>query len=185
MISVSEWSAIETEAKKAGVDKFMPKPLFPSVIANVINECLGVNPQQAENSILKDNIGVFKNKRILLVEDVEINREIVLTLLEPVNLEIDCAENGAEAVRMFTGNPGKYDLILMDVQMPEMDGYEATRRIRALQADSGVKLPIIAMTANVFKEDIEACLTAGMDDHIGKPVDTAQLLEKLHKYLLS
>ncbi|MDR1439595.1 MAG: response regulator, partial [Clostridiales bacterium] len=96
--------------------------------------------------------------RVLLAEDVEINREIVIALLEPTNISIECAENGAAAVTMFSENPERYDMIFMDVQMPEMDGYEATRRLRALGAPRAAEIPIIAMTANVFREDIEKCL---------------------------
>jgi len=182
MISAVEWSVIEDEAKKAGVSKFLPKPLFPSSIAEAINECLGVGNRQKEE-VKTDITGLFKGHCILLVEDVEINREIVLTLLEPAQLEIDCAENGAEAVRMFTEAPNKYELIFMDVQMPEMDGYEATQHIRALKIPEAAAVPIIAMTANVFKEDIEKCLEAGMNSHIGKPLDFNEVLEKLKKYL--
>ncbi|MCL2517807.1 MAG: response regulator [Oscillospiraceae bacterium] len=184
MISAAEWNMVETEAKEAGVDKFISKPLFTSTIANILNECFGTNPQPAENETLHDNTGIFSDRRILLVEDVEINREIVLTLLEPTNLEIDCAVNGAEAVSMFNETPEQYELILMDVQMPEMDGYEATRRIRAFNSANAGTVPIIAMTANVFKEDVEKCLEAGMNDHIGKPVDMDDLFEKLRKYLI-
>jgi signal transduction histidine kinase/ActR/RegA family two-component response regulator len=124
----------------------------------------------------------FKEYHILLVDDVEINREIVLTLLEPLELAVDCAENGVEAVRMFEANPGKYDLIFMDVQMPEMDGLEATRRIRALDIPEAKNIPIVAMTANVFREDINMCLGAGMDGHIGKPIDFDNVLACLRKY---
>ena len=119
----------------------------------------------------------------MLVEDVDINREIVLALLEPTNIKIDTAENGVEAVRMFAEAPGKYDMIFMDIQMPEMDGYDATRRIRTLKHPYAKIIPIVAMTANVFREDIERCLQAGMNDHIGKPLDFNELLEKLHTYL--
>ena len=124
--------------------------------------------------------GAFKGKRLLLVEDVEINREIILSILEDSGLVIDTAENGRVALDRVAGSPDDYDAVLMDVQMPEMDGFEATRRIRAL---TGARLPIIAMTANVFQEDIRNCHAAGMDDHIGKPVDFDALLEKLYKYL--
>jgi two-component system, sensor histidine kinase and response regulator len=187
MISAAEWSTIAEEAKTAGVDKFLSKPLFPSTIAEVINECLGVDKQQAEQSHAVEIAGIFAGKRLLLVEDVDINREIVLTLLEPTQLEIDCAENGVQAVRIFTEAPKKYDIIFMDVQMPEMDGYEATKRIRALEAETGSqsagRVPIIAMTANVFKEDIEKSLASGMDSHVGKPLDFQEVMNRLHLYL--
>jgi signal transduction histidine kinase/CheY-like chemotaxis protein len=182
MISAVEWSAIADKAKAAGVDKFLSKPLFPSSIAEVINECLGVDKQQAEKSRSADIAGIFAGKRLLLAEDVEINREIVQTLFEPTKLEIDCAENGIEAVRMFNEEPLKYDMIFMDIQMPEMDGYEATRRIRALDNRQAKIIPIIAMTANVFREDVERCLKAGMDDHVGKPIDFDEVLNKLRSY---
>ncbi|MDR0653257.1 MAG: response regulator, partial [Synergistaceae bacterium] len=96
---------------------------------------------------------------------------------------IDCAENGAEAVRLYSEAPGKYDMIFMDVQMPEVDGYEATRRIRALDASQAKKVPIVAMTANVFREDVAKCLAAGMNDHVGKPLDLEEVLDRLRKYL--
>jgi len=127
--------------------------------------------------------GLFAGRRILLVEDVEINREIVIALLEPTQMEIDCAENGVEAVRMFSEAPDKYELIFMDVQMPEMDGYEATRRIRLLDTPKGKSVPIVAMTANAFRENVEECLAAGMNDHIGKPLDFEKVIEKLCFYL--
>jgi len=178
MISAAEWTSIEAEAIKAGVDKFLSKPLFPSDILNVIQECLSIDRQQMEKA--QDNIeGIFAGRHLLLVEDVDINREIVQALLEQTRLEIDCAENGVEAVRLFKKSPGKYDMILMDVQMPEMDGYEATQQIRELKVPEAKTIKIVAMTANVFRDDIEKCLEVGMDDHIGKPVDFNELLEKL------
>jgi signal transduction histidine kinase/DNA-binding response OmpR family regulator len=199
MISAVEWSAIADEAKAAGVDKFLSKPLFPSTIAEVINECIGIDKRQVEKSQSAELVDIFVGHHILLVEDVEINREIVMTLLEPTQVKIDCAENGAEAVRMFTENPHKYDMIFMDIQMPEMDGYEATRRIRVVEAELNKKLSkdvsgnknlrkqitIIAMTANVFKEDIEKCLEAGMNGHVGKPIDFDEVLNRLNAYLKS
>jgi len=183
MISAAEWGAIAKEAKAAGVDKFLSKPLFPSTIAEVINECLGVNKQQAEEAKAADIKGIFAGKRVLLAEDVEINREIVQALLEPTQLKIDCAENGVEAVHIFSEAPAQYDLIFMDVQMPEMDGYEATKRIRALDAPKAKTIPIIAMTANVFREDIERCLASGMNSHVGKPLDFQEVMNRLHSYL--
>ncbi|MDR1777189.1 MAG: response regulator [Desulfovibrio sp.] len=125
----------------------------------------------------------YAGRRILLVEDMEINRDIVLALLEPTGLEIDCAENGAEAVRMFSSNAGRYDMIFMDMQMPVMDGCEAARRIRASGEPDAGTIPIVAMTANVLKEDIDKCLEAGMNDHVGKPLDLNVVLEKLRRYL--
>jgi CheY-like chemotaxis protein len=181
MISGVEWSAIEDEAKAAGVDKFMSKPLFPSAVLEMINECLGMDNRQIEEA-RTDIDGIFTGRRILMAEDVEINREIVQSLLEPTGLEIDCAENGKEAVRMFAEAPARYDMIFMDVQMPEMDGYEATRRIRILDIPQAATIPIIAMTANVFKEDIEKCLNVGMDGHLGKPLDFEEVFNRLRYY---
>ena len=179
MISSIEWITIQSEAKSAGVDKFLQKPLFTSAIADCINDCLGISGE-LKKEIETDN---FANYHILLAEDVDINREIVQSLLEPTNLKIDCAENGAEAVRFFCENPGRYDIIFMDLQMPEVDGFEATRRIRALDIPQAKQIPIIAMTANVFREDIENCLAAGMNDHVGKPLNFDEVLEKLRHYL--
>ena len=127
----------------------------------------------------------FLGHCVLLAEDVEINREIVLAMLEDTQLEIDCAGDGLEAVRMFTAAPERYDMIFMDMQMPEMDGLAATREIRALGTDKAVSIPIIAMTANVFREDIEKCLDAGMNGHIGKPLDFNEVLLVLMQYIES
>ena len=107
----------------------------------------------------------------------------MLDLLEPTNLEIDCAVNGAEGVRMFLENPAKYEMIFMDLQMPEMDGYTATKTIRASGAERAHEIPIVAMTANVFKEDVDKCLEAGMNGHIGKPLDLDEVFSTLGKYL--
>jgi len=122
----------------------------------------------------------FEGCRILLAEDIEINREIVENILTPLSIQLDFAENGAEAVRMYTAAPDAYSMILMDIHMPEMDGYEATRTIRALGLNA---IPIIAMTANVFREDVEKCLEAGMDAHIGKPLDLSDVVKVLQTYL--
>lgn len=184
MISSVAWSQIEEEAREAGVDLFLPKPLFPSTLVDCINQCMGVNaapePEGAEEAAEQN---CFAGHRVLLTEDVEINRMIVETCLEPTGLAIDCAENGREAVEKFSADPDGYDVILMDVQMPEMDGYEATRTIRAMAHPRAKTIPIVAMTANVFKEDVERCLASGMNEHIGKPVDFDELMDKLKKYL--
>jgi CheY-like chemotaxis protein len=123
----------------------------------------------------------FSGKRILVVEDIEINREILSALLEPTNAEIYEAVDGSGAVSAFLEHSP--DIILMDLQMPEVDGYEATQRIRASGAKNAKSVPIIAMTANVFKEDVARCLDAGMNDHLGKPVDLPELMRKLKHYL--
>jgi signal transduction histidine kinase len=123
----------------------------------------------------------LSGKHILLAEDNEINREIVEASLEPTGVSIDVAENGNEAVKLFIDNPGKYDMIFMDIVMPEKDGFEASREIR--QLDNGKDIPIIAMTANVFREDIDNCISAGMNDHIGKPIDFNSMFAKIRQYI--
>jgi CheY-like chemotaxis protein len=187
MISSADLSIIEEEGTRSGVDKFLPKPLFPSTVVDCINQCLGINVNSASAGAEAEDSGEtaddFTGRCLLLAEDVEINREIVFALLEPTNIRIDCAENGVEAVKLFSADPEHYDLILMDVQMPEMDGYEASRQIRALGLPKAATVPIVAMTANVFREDIEKCLAAGMDAHLGKPLDTEEMLTVLRKYL--
>jgi CheY-like chemotaxis protein len=128
----------------------------------------------------------FSRFRALCAEDVDINREITGVLLEPTGMKIDFAANGGEAVEKYAASPEEYDIILMDVQMPDIDGYEATRRIRKIEAEKKLKrVPIIAMSANVFREDVERCLAAGMDDHTGKPLNIGELLAKLKKLLPS
>jgi signal transduction histidine kinase/CheY-like chemotaxis protein len=181
MISATEWSLISSQAKEAGVDKFLPKPLFPSAIADCINECLGLGGQ--DTSDLREETDNFEGYTILLAEDVEINREIVLSLLEPTHLAVDCAENGKAALDLYRKAPDRYNAILMDVQMPEMDGYDATRAIRQSGLPTAKTVPIIAMTANVFREDIEKCLNAGMNAHVGKPLEFEDVLAKLREFL--
>jgi|GEM_PF-1170529 len=145
--------------------------------------------QELTKDIIKNND--FSGHRVLLVEDMEINREIVLMLLEETNLEIDCAADGLQAVEMFIEEPERYEMILMDVHMPGMDGYEATKQIRVIEKKLRARtkytkqIPIIAMTANVFKEDIEHCIASGMDDHVGKPLDFEILMDKLRHYIKS
>ncbi|MDR1777375.1 MAG: response regulator [Desulfovibrio sp.] len=183
MMSSIEWGTIEKQAKAAGVDKFLSKPIFPSSIADCLSDCLRDSSLHTAKDTQSETLDSFGGHCILMAEDVDINREIVCTLLEPTELSIDCAENGAEAVRMFEAAQDKYELILMDMQMPEVDGLEATRRIRALGTPQAEGVPIIAMTANVFREDKEQCYIAGMNDHIGKPLDFNELIDKLRTYL--
>jgi CheY-like chemotaxis protein len=185
MISSADWAVIKDMAIDAGVSKYILKPLFSSSIIDCINECLGLDGASGDEDTGLDTYGRFAGKRLLVAEDVEINREILLALLEDTGVSIDCARNGAEAVEMVTASPDRYDAVLMDVQMPKMDGLEATRLIRTLTAKRLKKLPIIAMTAHVFKSDIEECLAAGMNDHIGKPIDIDDVMKKLNKYFFA
>gem|GEM_PF-596659 len=181
MITGADWEVVKDEALAAGVDKHLLKPLFSSMIIDCVNECLGTSPDLCED--IGSTGGEFAGKRILLAEDMEINREIFMGVLEGTGIIIDCAENGKEALDMVESAPEKYDIVFMDVQMPKMDGLEASRQIRALPAHRRDKLPIIALTANVFKDEIEACFAAGMDDHLGKPLYIDMVFEKLRKYL--
>ncbi|MDR2156395.1 MAG: response regulator [Clostridiales Family XIII bacterium] len=180
MISATEWNEIEEEAKKAGVNGFISKPLFTSVLTDTINNCLSIEEHMSQvGADALDAEDQFKGIRILLAEDIEINREIVVGLFEHTGAVIHPAENGVIALRMFEEHPDDYDVIFMDIHMPEMDGYETTRRIRALDFPKAKSIPIIAMTANVFSKDIEKCLAVGMNDHVGKPLNAAEVMEKL------
>jgi len=183
MISAYDWISIEKEARDAGIDWFLSKPLFPSDVVDCINNHIGEKIIASPDNAEKDWIKSFKGHHILLAEDVEINREIVIALLEPTELIIDCAVNGKEAVQIFNASQERYDMIFMDMQMPEMDGLTATEQIRALGTEKSRKIPIVAMTANVFREDVEKCLESGMNDHIGKPIDFDEMLEKIRKYI--
>jgi signal transduction histidine kinase/CheY-like chemotaxis protein len=176
-----DWEQIKDEAHRAGINKCLLKPLLSSMVIDCVNESLsipdGINNDSAVSA------AEFAGKRLLVVEDIEINREITIALLEDTGLTIDCAENGEEALIMIEEAPDKYDIVFMDMQMPVMDGLEASRRIRLLPERRHGRLPIIAMTANVFKDDIEKCLAAGMDGHLGKPLDIDKVMEVLRKYL--
>ncbi|MDR0347211.1 MAG: response regulator [Coriobacteriales bacterium] len=164
------------------IDHYLTKPLFRSDYINLLNELYGSAvveepPTSSETSM--DFTGI----RILLAEDLDINQEIVCALFEPLGFEIAWAKNGREALDMYEDDPSQYDLILMDMQMPEMDGLEATRRIRALKDFRARRVPIIALTANVFKEDVDNSLAAGMNDHLGKPLDFDEAIRKISFHL--
>ena len=176
----------ESQALRAGIERHLQRPLFASTILELIGELLGIEKMDSEfrAASTDDSYDDFSGKRVLLVEDIEVNREIVSLLLEPTNIEIEMAENGLIALEMFEADPKRYDMILMDMQMPQMDGLEATRRIRAHNNSWAHEIPIVAMTANVFREDIERCLEAGMNAHVGKPVNLAELLALMRSYLL-
>jgi CheY-like chemotaxis protein len=125
---------------------------------------------------------IFKGYTLLLAEDMEINREIVSVMLESSGIAIEYADNGIEAVDMIRNSPERYDMVFMDVQMPEMDGLEATRLIRMLPFEAARNIPIVAMSANVFREDIEKCIEAGMNNHVGKPLDFDEVFQKIKQY---
>ena len=182
MISPSDYAHYEGNLIHPGVLRFIVKPIFSSAIIDSINECLGITDK--ENSKGSALVNTLNGKHLLLVEDIEINREILISLLEDTGISIDCAENGRVSIDMLKKNGRKYDIIFMDVQMPEMDGLEATRCIRSFEDKDVALLPIIAMTANVFKDDIKACLDAGMNNHLGKPLDIDKVIDILNHYLL-
>ena len=171
---------IESEVGIGSKFVFTVKAQKPS---DAIGAAVAATAEATANAATAIRGNDFSAYTILIVEDIDINREIIAAVLEESGVSIDFAENGRIAVSLFRENPEKYDLILMDINMPEMNGYEATRRIRALGAVRAKDIPIIAMTANVFKEDIEKCITAGMNDHTGKPIYPNELFEKLKKYL--
>jgi PAS domain S-box-containing protein len=179
LFSSAELEEIREASLQSGADKCLIKPFLPSAVIDCLNECFGISGRYESHG--KDN--EFAGKTLLVVEDIEINREILLSLLEHTGLNIDCAENGEEAIALIKAAPGRYDAVLMDMQMPVMDGLKATRRIRAMPDPQCKDLPIIAMTANVFKDDVENCLAAGMNDHVGKPIDIDEMFRKLRKFL--
>jgi len=182
MVSMYDWKEFEQKAREAGIVKCVSKPISPSTVLDSISEVM-------PNCVIKNNgdnvsppsVG-FGGNTILLVEDIEVNREIIAAFLEGTNVNIDVAVNGAEAVEKFAADPAKYDIVLMDIQMPEMDGFEATERIRALGVKKAKTIPIVAMTANALSEDVQRCKEAGMNDHIAKPVDPEILLLKLNDF---
>ena len=181
ILTAYDWSDIEEEARKAGVTAFCSKPIFLSELREILESPFTI--QETENTAA-ENAASFDGKKILLVEDNEINQEIALEILREAGFIMDVADNGSIAVdKIKAAVPGQYDLILMDIQMPIMDGYEAARQIRALQNSEFADIPIIAMTANAFEEDKKAAFDAGMNGHVAKPIDTPKLLKLLKEIL--
>ncbi len=176
---IGEWNKVQSEAAEYGINRFISKPLTTFGIVSLIVQ---INEDNSRSPALARQAIDLSSLRVLLTEDIEINRIIVRSLLGNLGVQLDEAENGEEAVEMFTRQPDRYDLILMDVQMPKLNGFDATRKIRALGTDKARHIPIIALTASAFKEDVEECLAAGMNDHVAKPIDFEKLLEKIHIY---
>ena len=184
ILTAYDWSDIEVEAKAAGVTAFCAKPMFMSDLRETLMSALGQKPADAVQRLLTEKNADFKGKHILLVEDNELNREIAQEILQEYGFLVDTAENGAVAVeKVSTAAPGSYDLVLMDVQMPIMDGYTATRKIRALDDPARAKLPILAMTANAFDEDRRNALESGMNGFLSKPIVIDDLVQELRKIL--
>ena len=187
VLSAYDWTEIEAEARSAGVDFFVSKPLFKSRLVRLFNEVLGIGQEKVAsyNPLQPLEEMNLEGCRCLLVEDNDLNAEIATEILEETGLQVDRASDGAEAVDiMLQAADGAYDLILMDIQMPKMNGNDATRAIRAMNRDYCKKVPIIAMTANAFAEDVQAAKTAGMNEHIAKPIDLNALARIISKYVL-
>ena len=177
ILTAYDWADIEDEARAAGVTAFCEKPLFLSELRRVLAEPFRAEPASEP---AQPTAADLKRKKLLLVEDNELNREIALEILKEAGFAVDTAEDGAVAVQKIKqAAPGQYDLILMDIQMPNLDGYEATRQIRALPDAEKASIPIFAMTANAFEEDRQNALAAGMNGHIAKPLDVPHLLRVL------
>lgn len=181
ILTAYDWSDIEKEAKEAGVTAFCEKPIFLSELRNILLSASGYEDEEKKKQENQRRIP-SKVRHILLVEDVEMNREIAQTVLEEAGFIVDCAENGVKAVEKVNDSKNNlYDLILMDIQMPVMDGYEATRRIRNLSDPELANTLILAVTANAFEEDKRRAMEAGMNGYITKPIVISSLIEKIEE----
>ena len=184
ILTAYDWSDIEAEAKAAGVTAFCAKPLFMSDIRETLMTAIGQRQSEHSEHILPSADSDFRGRYILLVEDNELNSEIAVEILNEYGFLVDTAENGAEAVeKVKNSTPGSYDIVLMDVQMPVMDGYEATKQIRALDDPALAEITILAMTANAFDEDRKKALECGMDGFLSKPIVIEELISTLQNNL--
>lgn len=180
ILTAYDWTDIEAEAREAGVTAFCEKPLFMSELRDILSRPFRVSGENYK----KEQEIQFEGKKILLVEDNALNQEIAVTILEEAGFVVEVAEDGTIAVeKMKQAVPGQYDLILMDIQMPKMDGYEATRQIRVLDKPYAAQIPIVAMTANAFEEDKEKAFESGMNGHLAKPIKIPELLKTLNQVL--
>lgn len=181
IITAYDWTEIEEEAKEAGANLFVPKPLFGSSLRAVLNEVL--DPMERRKEPPLPDGQDFAGRRVLLVEDHELNVEVVSYIMESRGIAVDVAENGLDAIERFAQvPPGYYDAILMDIRMPVMDGLTAARSIRQMRKESADTVPIIALSANAFEKDVEESLSAGMDAHLGKPIEPAALYSTLSEF---
>ena len=184
ILTAYDWSDIEEEARSAGVTAFCSKPMFMSDLRETLMSAIGQQEVRSADVLSRNETLEFRGKHLLLAEDNELNREIAREILGEYGFYIDTADNGAVAVeKIAASRPGTYDLVLMDIQMPVMDGYEATRRIRHLPRAEHAAIPIIAMTANAFDEDRRAALDCGMDGFVSKPLDLKELISVLNSVL--
>ena len=185
LISAYDWSEIEAEAKAAGVTGFISKPLFKSTLFYGLKPYLAGGEEEAEDNHSHDEPGQeLAGYRVLLAEDNELNWEIASDLLSELGLELDWAENGQICTGMFQkSDAGYYSAILMDLRMPVMTGYEATEVIRAMDRPDAKTIPIIAMTADAFAEDVQKCLDVGMNAHVAKPIDVREVTRLLLKFI--
>ena len=186
VLSAYDWTEIEAEARVAGVNFFISKPLFKSRLVRLFNEVLGTGEEEPDTQSPLQPLEEMnlEGRRCLLVEDNELNAEIAAEIIGETGMAVENAWDGAEAVEMVTNAAdGTYDIVFMDIQMPKMNGYDATRAIRASERKYCKNVPIIAMTANAFAEDVQAARTAGMNEHIAKPLDLAVLAKVLNKWL--
>ena len=181
LISAYDWSEFEAEAREAGISGFISKPLFKSTLYHALRQYMGIETE--DDQILNQNIDL-SGRRILLAEDNELNWEVAKELLSDLGVELDWAEDGQICLDKFQSSPeGYYDAILMDIRMPHMTGYEATKSIRGLNHPDALTIPIIAMSADAFSDDIQHCLKCGMNAHIAKPIDVVELTRLLKRYL--
>ena len=184
ILSAYDWTDVEDRARDAGIQAFIEKPLFRSRLVYALKSVLSRDDGKKQMEMEELHQAGFQGKRVLLVEDNELNREISEELLTAIDVEVEQAEDGKQAVeKVQSSSPYHYDLIFMDIQMPVMNGYEAARRIRRLDREDTGKVPIIAMTANAFADDVREAYDAGMNDHVAKPVEVAKLVEVLQKWL--
>ncbi|MCL2742187.1 MAG: response regulator, partial [Oscillospiraceae bacterium] len=186
MAPMSEWGALPVGAEEAGIRRSVPVPFLPSVLVEALRTAVAesAGDGRGEDAPKAKKRQDFTGLTILIAEDLEVNREIASSILIETGVGMDFAVDGMMAVEMFSKDPGRYDAILMDISMPVMDGYAATRAIRALGTEKARRIPILAMTAKVSKEEIEGCLASGMNDHTGKPIDSGALIGMLGKHLL-